>query len=137
MAEELLSGVAGRLRLKSGQQIQVMRELHSHLEAGAHDLQLAGHPPERAMRETVDRFGDPAEVAEMLCAVHRPHIPKLKAIAAVTLCLGAMSAWFGTSGTFASSVHKSRHSAAHMMPRVRHEARIDRLARTPHTQPGP
>jgi hypothetical protein len=112
MAEDLIKDVSGRLRVRGTGGDQILRELHSHLQASQYDLELRGSPPEEAARETIRRFGDPAEVAEMLTAVHRSHIPKLRLIGAVTLALAGLSAWFGTLGTFAAP-HAAPHSRHH------------------------
>jgi hypothetical protein len=108
MAEELLDAVAHGLGVKGRSGRQIMRELHSHLQASQYELELAGRAPDDAARESVRRFGDAEEVAEMLTAVHRTRVPKVRLVAAITLALAGISAWFGTSGTFAAP-HRPMH----------------------------
>ena len=121
MADDLLSGVAQRLRVKGDCGDQIIRELSSHLQASQYELELAGRTPADAAEESVRRFGDPAEVAEMFTAVHRAHVPKLRLVAGVVLALAGISAWFGTSGTFAAP-HKPVHTPTHHRSAHRTEA---------------
>ncbi|HEV3310107.1 MAG TPA: permease prefix domain 1-containing protein [Chloroflexota bacterium] len=109
MAEDFLSGFARRLKISDGRRDQVIRELRTHIEASRNDLELSGRPPDEAMRESLDRFGDPGEVADMLSVVHRSHLPKFKLVAIATIALAGLSAWLGTSHTFASGARHSIH----------------------------
>ena len=118
MAEELLNGVSRHLRLKGKAHESVMRELQSHLDESRYDLELSGNPPELAIQETLDRFGDPEEVASMLTDVHRRHLPKAQLVAIVTVALAGLSAWFGTVGTFASGAHRTKHPAKYEISAV-------------------
>jgi len=110
MAEDPITTVARQLRLRPGCRDQVIRELHSHIQASRHDLELAGRTPEDAARESVRRFGDPAEVAELLTAVHRRRLPRVQSLMAALVALMALTAWLGTSHTFASSAREQHHS---------------------------
>jgi anti-sigma-K factor RskA len=115
MAEDPVPLIARQLRLKGSRREQVIRELDSHLEASRHDLQLAGNSPEAATRESVRRFGDPGEVAEMLSTVHRRRLWRSEFVLTAAVALAALSAWLGTSHTFASSghTHHPAHAACH------------------------
>lgn len=114
MAEDFLSGFARRLKISDGRRDQVIRELRTHIEASRNDLELSGRPPDEAMRESLDRFGDPGEVADMLSVVHRSHLPKFKLVAIATIALAGLSAWLGTSHTFASGArHPIHHHQLH------------------------
>src|SRR5581483_6425788 len=120
MSEDPLAVIARTLRLRGRRREQVLRELSSHLQASAHDLQLSGRHPAEARSESVRRFGDSGEIAGMLTEVHRPRLPRAQSIVSALAILVALSAWLGTSHTFASS--QRRHS---------HATRVSRSTATP------
>lgn len=113
MAEDLLKGVAERLRVTDGRREMVIRELHAHLDDSRRDLELSGRSTDDAARESIRRFGDPVEVAAMLSEVHRRRLPRVKMVAAVTFALAGLSAAFGAAGTFASAPHHSGNHTHH------------------------
>jgi len=102
MAEDPIASIARRLGFKGSEKDQVIRELHSQFEASRHDLELAGRTPEDATRESLMRFGDPGEVADMLTSVHRRRMPRIQSLLAASIALLAVSAWLAPH-TIASS----------------------------------
>lgn len=125
MAEEILRNVGNRLKVRGRRRERVIRELRSHLDESRHQLVLTGHSPDEALRESLESFGDPEDVADMLTAVHRRR-PRLAMVVAATMLLTAASAWFGASGTFASGPHRAVH---HPRAAATHGIRCDH---TPH-----
>lgn len=125
MAEDYLRDVSERLRVTELGNEQIIRELRSHLQASQYDLELSGCPPERAAQESVRRFGDPDDVAEMLSLVHRRRAPRFGAVLVLTIALGGLSAWLGTSGTFAA-LNQPRHHT-HALTRHSSHVQIARL----------
>lgn len=128
MADEMLGEVSRRLRLTRRGHDLVMRELQSHLDQSRRDLESSGRSQEDAVQESIRRFGDPVEVAEMLTRVHRRTPSRFMMVLLATLLLGAVSAWFGASGTFAFARHHGHHVhvATHHTPAVpaRHGASV-------------
>lgn len=85
----------------------VARELRAHLEESRQELVRAGIHPDDAQRESVERLGDPAEIAAQFIQVHRPSRRTRLALAfglAGSLAVGVYS-----TGAFASAT--SAHHA--------------------------
>lgn len=99
--------------LRGHRRREIERELASHLEDTRRELWLAGLPPAEAERQSLERLGDLAEIADGFERVYRRGWSTRLALAfglAGTLLVGAYS-----SGAFASgaSAHHGAGVPAH------------------------
>lgn len=65
-----LSHLERQMRLDSGRQREILKELRTHIEERIQELQERGVPPERALRQALQDLGNPADIARGMYAVH-------------------------------------------------------------------
>lgn len=108
--------------LPRGYRGEIERELASHLEESRRDLELSGLSAEEAAKQSLIRFGDPAEIADGFSRVYRPRLSARLAVAcglAASLFVGAYS-----SGAFASgATTRHAHATTVSQPPGRHSSR--------------
>ena len=104
MEQEIFDELERSMTLSKGQRRSILRELRGHVKDAQLDLQLAGTPPNEAVRQSVARLGNPAEIGqEFVEAYKRPrrrHFAVSLALAGALL-LGA----FGAGASLASTPH--------------------------------
>jgi hypothetical protein len=121
MIDDMLNALSQRLHLDGQERELVLRELQSHLEESQRYLEACGCSPEEARRESIERFGDPLEVADMLSDVHRHRPSRFRLLMAATFAIAALMAAFGAGGTLASTT--GNHPTHHTKSLVQHTQR--------------
>lgn len=115
MQQDVIDELANSLPLQRSRRRAIARELRTHLEETRRELELSGWQPEEAARESLRRFGDPAQIVEEFSRMHQPRRRRQLGLAlglAGALLLGAYSA----GATLASSPARHHRAAVHVQP---------------------
>jgi hypothetical protein len=111
MARDAIDQVTRSIRVPSPKRQLIERELRAHLEDSRRDLEMGGMSHEDAVREAVERLGDPTDIAVSFDAVYRPNRRSQLGVAvllASTMLFGAFSV--GSTLAGASSAHPAKHA---------------------------
>ncbi len=117
MGRDMMDHWVQTLRLPRRRRQDITRELQAHLDESRRDLLLAGWQPEDATRESIERLGDPAEIAEGFQRVYRPSRRNQFGLAvalATAMVLGVYGIGGGLVSANPSRVH--HHPVPHRVP---------------------
>jgi hypothetical protein len=112
MESNILDELAHSLRVPRHRRQAITRELSGHLEDSRRDLELAGWKPEEAAEVSVQRLGNPTEIAEGFVQVYRPS-RRAQLGLAMALATGMLMGVWGIGGSLASATSASHHRLAH------------------------
>lgn len=110
MERTVLDDIAHSLRVPRRRRTVIARELSAHLEDSRRDLELAGWQPAEAAQESVQRLGDPQEIAEGFVQVYRPSRRTQLGLSMALATAMLLGVW-GIGGSLASATSASRHHA--------------------------
>lgn len=113
MERTTLDDIIQHLRIPHRRRQSIERELRSHLEETRRELELSGWRPEEAERESLNRLGDPREIADGFARVYRPS-RRTQVGLAMALATGMLLGMWGIGGSLASAT--SAHSRVHAHP---------------------
>lgn len=96
------------LRVPKRRKRTIYMELTSHLQETQLELEQAGWRTEDAVRESLIRLGDPAEIVDGFEQVYRPSRRKQLGLA-FALATGMVLGVYGVGGSLASATPTSHH----------------------------
>ncbi len=120
MSRDALEQWGRTLRVSKRRRRAITLELRSHLHEAQLELEQAGWRPEDAVRESLVRLGDPAELVDDFEHVYRPARHKQFGLA-FALSTGMVLGLYGIGGSLASAKpstvhHRSTHQVVHAAP---------------------
>jgi hypothetical protein len=117
MERNIVDDLMHSLRVPRRRRHTIGRELRTHLEDSRRDLELAGWQPEQAAHESMQRLGDPVEIADGFTRVYR-RSRRNRVGLALALATGMILGVWGIGGSLASATSTHEQPAPHVQ--VRH-----------------
>lgn len=110
MERNTLDELNHTLRVPRRSRQTITRELRAHVDDVRRELELSGWNPEDAERESVERLGDPQEIADGFEKVYRPS-RRTQLGLAMALATGMLLGVWGIGGSLASATSAHSHHA--------------------------
>jgi hypothetical protein len=112
------------LRLSPRRRQAIERELQAHVDDTLRDLELAGWSPDSARKESLDRLGDPQDIARDFERAYRPRRRNQIGLA-VALATGLIMGVYGIGGSLASAKPAQHQTRTSVHTHSAHQVRTD------------